>query len=157
MDIAWTVLEFVLRPLCDVVMRDDELCKTLLDGALPFWFDKAFDFLNPDVVCFKYKLCRKPKIIKDLNKNYINRVLKDRPPRKEVPKPNPSLKPLRFVSFADAHVDYFYKEVPGYLSNCRELLLNAERQCAAEKNQDWPRMYQKLLGCSVLRVPVICL
>lgn len=104
-------------------------CTELFDGYIILWFQKFFEILNADSLCFYMKFCNSPRIIPDKNKDFINRVLINRPPNDYKKYSKNSKKTIKFALVTDIHVDYYYKEVFFYAPTRknRELSQNAEK------------------------------
>ena len=107
-------LKYVFESYCNYKKWDPEMCKDCFDGVLGIMVNKSFDLVNPNTVCYSVGLCNSPKVRLDPNKPYINRVLRNRPPKLNVPA-NSGKKPIRFLAFADVHADYLYQEVKPFI------------------------------------------
>jgi hypothetical protein len=103
------LLKVVYYPICDWLYSRD-LCAKLYENDLHLFITRFFDFLSPTLLCARLQFCISPTIVPDSNQRYIRDLLKDRPPYREA-RPSDRREKLRFVVFADAHIDYAYAEV----------------------------------------------
>eukprot|EP00826_Nyctotherus_ovalis_P042164 TRINITY_DN430_c0_g1_i4.p1 TRINITY_DN430_c0_g1~~TRINITY_DN430_c0_g1_i4.p1 ORF type:complete len:583 (-),score=105.81 TRINITY_DN430_c0_g1_i4:249-1997(-) len=86
------------------------VCEEFIPNMLwPFVLNGLNRVLNETITCKQVNFCKYPLLIRDDEKVYTYRLLKDKPPRKEV-KLDPDDGNFTFVVFADAHVDQFYAE-----------------------------------------------
>jgi len=89
---------------------DVEFCEVISKNLVRPMYDKGMERLfNERLLCVKMQFCIHPIIVPADERGFINRVLSDKPP---VNRPSPKRvgNPLKIVVFADAHLDYYYKE-----------------------------------------------
>eukprot|EP00826_Nyctotherus_ovalis_P050693 TRINITY_DN6247_c0_g2_i11.p1 TRINITY_DN6247_c0_g2~~TRINITY_DN6247_c0_g2_i11.p1 ORF type:complete len:321 (-),score=31.76 TRINITY_DN6247_c0_g2_i11:217-1179(-) len=100
----------IVRVICTFFVYTPDFCEIAMDNLmrpiLGLYLGKAFDEIR---LCKKFGFCRYPSFILDDAKAYTYRVLKDKPPRKEV-EVDPEGETFTFVAFADVHVDAYYEE-----------------------------------------------
>jgi hypothetical protein len=91
-----------------------EMCDLTWNNILKLELNNAVTMLDPIVVCSELLLCDQPTIVIDSTSRYFARVLKDSPPAlsPRVSNVSNTSKPLRFLVFADVHLEYDYQEVP---------------------------------------------
>ena len=127
-ELVWLILVFSLfkvatQLICRAlyghdfcVLLENNLVKPLLKNFV----ERIF---YSEVTCAKLSFCKYPILVPDNDKVYRDRVLKNKPPV-ERPRVGPNPKILRFVVFADVHIDYQYKEGSetdcGYPLCCRD-------------------------------------
>ena len=110
MILAMKLLKSIIETGCGLVLKNDDFCNNVFEGIVRIWATKLLGIFDPLRICVKLEICTTPKIIPDINKNFINRVLLDRPPKQSYSIPSKG-NTVKFVLFADMHVDYEYKEV----------------------------------------------
>ncbi len=123
---AMNILKALFRPICRSFVKYQSICEYGFDGLIGLWISKGLSFLNPEVLCYNLNLCRNYKVVKDINKDYVSKTLRNRPPRHNSPRlttfsSQQNKAPIRFVLFTDIHVDYSYQEVcifPRFLFCC---------------------------------------
>jgi hypothetical protein len=91
-------------------------CREIADNLATPIVKLSLDLLlNHETVCKKLRFCRYPIFVPDNEKDYIYRVLENKPPVKR-PVINPNGETFTFAAFGDLHVDKYY--MPGSEAQC---------------------------------------
>ena len=113
--IVFKGLSSIVRVICGI-SYSATACKDIADNLATPMLRIGFDWvLNHETVCKRAGFCKYPIFVPDNEKDYIYRVLKDKPPVKR-PIVNPNGEKFTFVIFADPHVDKHYE--PGSAVEC---------------------------------------
>ena len=98
---GYLACHFVYNPeFCAIAL------KNLVRPMLNLGLNRIF---NDTVICKRTGFCRYPIYIRDDDRAYTYRVLKDKPPKKHI-EVNPNGDTFKFVAFTDIHVDLYYEE-----------------------------------------------
>lgn len=102
-------MHFIVSLGCQFVFESG-FCKLATENlALPMYNKIIERFLNEKVICTRLEFCIYPVIVPGDEKGFISRVLSDKPPVSR-PRVRHVENPLKFVVFADVHVDHYYEE-----------------------------------------------
>jgi len=90
------------------------LCDQEIETFLPVW-GAVTDLLNSTIICSSLNFCDNPIIIKDLDRDFLKRVLRDTPPKitrntKFHKIINEKSELMKILVFTDAHLDFGYME-----------------------------------------------
>ena len=86
-----------------------EVCSQLFDNFSIMTRLNYIRRYNATIHCSKLGLCSQPRIVKESLEEYQRKVLLDKPPR-EYPNSVTSENPMKFVVFADVHIDPNYTQ-----------------------------------------------
>lgn len=107
---------------------------------VPIWKHAIARIFDSKVGCAKLGFCQFPILVLDSDKDFIRRVLADKPPVKR-PHVAPNPNKYKIVVFADPHMDYDYEEVNKCnITLFRDQKLNVDFLFAAAKTVPINRM-----------------
>lgn len=97
----------LIQTICQIPFNATTCGEIATNLATPI-LRRALDFLlNSETMCKKTGFCRYPIFIPDDEKEFIYRVLKDKPPVRR-PVVDPNGEKFTFAAFGDVHVDRYY-------------------------------------------------
>ena len=102
------------KPIC-LFFLNDETCDLGMREYIPLFYHNFLRaILNPVKHCSMAGFCDYPTYLPDRNSDFIQRILKDKPPRKIIAPINTE-QPLKYIVITDMHPDPLYHLVNIYI------------------------------------------